>query len=50
MRFLLFKQRIRDLLLKWNKLYGKIDIGRRELPKRKGKKRKEKRICVTRTN
>jgi hypothetical protein len=41
MRFSLFKQRIRNLLLKQDKLYGKIDTGRRELPKRKGKKRKE---------
>lgn len=33
MRIFLFKQKTRNLLWTWAKLYDKIDIGRRELPK-----------------
>lgn len=54
MRIFLFKQKTRKLLWTWAKLYGKICIGRRELPKSRENYLKEKegrkRICVTRTN
>lgn len=41
MRFSPFKQRIRTLLLKWDKLCGKIDTGRRESYLKKKRKEKE---------